>query len=732
MEEIVPAEFHQYRKVFSEEESYRLPEHKPYDHTIDLKPDAPETIRSKVYPMSMNEQVELDQFLEENLRKGYIVPSKSPLASPVFFVKKKDGKLRFVQDYRKLNEFTVKNRYPLPLASDIINRLKGARYFTKLDVRWGYNNIRIKEGDEWKAAFVTNRGLFEPQVIFFGLTNSPATFQALMNSIFADLIAKGKVAVYLDDILIYSTTLEEHHQTTHEVLKRLQENDLYLRPEKCEFDQQQVEYLGMVIREGQVSMDPVKVRAVKEWATPRNLRELRGFLGFANFYRRFIKDFSKIARPLNDLTKKDCRWEWGLRQRQAFEALKEAFTKEPILVMWDPDRPTRLEVDASGYATGGVILQQLEDGLWHPVAYRSESMAPAERNYEIYDREMLAIIRALEDWRHYLEGLPESFEIITDHRNLEYWRTAQDLSRRQARWSLWLSRFDFRLTHKPGKTNTQADPLSRFPVLQVTDAEDNQGQVVLRPERFMRIAVARVQGGELEDRIRRGVEKEAEVLQAVEELKKKGPRRLINGLLEWEEDAGLVYYRGKLYIPGDKGLRTDVLKQCHDAPTAGHLGEHGTLEQVSRYYWWPGMSSFVKKYVQGCEKCQRIKPAIHPDATLHPHDVPEGPWNVVESRGYDAIITYVDLYSKQVHVLPTVTTLDAKGVADLHYREIFRLHGIPHKFVSDRGPQFAAQVTRALYKRLGIQAGLTTAYHPSANGQTERTNQEIEQFLRLF
>lgn len=232
--EIVPEEYWQYSKVFSEEESERLPEHKPWDHTIDLKSDAPETLRSKVYPMPVNEQEELERFLEENLRKGYIVPSKSPMASPVFFVKKKDGKLRLIQDYRKLNDITVKNRYPLPLASDIVNRLRQAKYFTKFDVRWGYHNVRIKEGDEWKAAFVTNKGLFEPKVMFFGLTNSPATFQALMNSIFADLVAEGKVAVYLDDILIFSTNLEEHRKVVHEVLQRLQSHDLYLRPEKCE------------------------------------------------------------------------------------------------------------------------------------------------------------------------------------------------------------------------------------------------------------------------------------------------------------------------------------------------------------------------------------------------------------------------------------------------------------------------------------------------------------------
>ena len=206
-EEMVPSPYRHHAKVFSEKESERLPEHKPWDHAIDLKPDAPETIRTKIYPMSVNEQEELDRFLEENLRKGYIRPSKSPLSSPVFFVKKKDGKLRFVQDYRKLNEYTVKNRYPLPLVADIVNRLRNAKYFTKCDIRWGYNNIRVKEGHEWKGAFATNRGLFEPLVMFFGLTNSPAMFQALMNSIFADLISAGKVAVYLDDILIFTDTL---------------------------------------------------------------------------------------------------------------------------------------------------------------------------------------------------------------------------------------------------------------------------------------------------------------------------------------------------------------------------------------------------------------------------------------------------------------------------------------------------------------------------------------------
>jgi hypothetical protein len=741
-EEIVPEHYRHFSKVFSDAKSERLPEHQPWDHTIDLKEGAPETVRAKVYPMPPNEQQELDAFLEDNLRKGYITPSKSPMASPVFFIKKKDGKLRLVQDYRKLNDITIKNRYPLPLPADIINRLSGAKYFSKFDVRWGYTNVRIKEGDEWKAAFTTSRGLFEPRVMFFGLTNSPATFQALMNTIFADLIAKGRVAVYLDDILVFSMDLEQHRRDVNEVLRRLEAHDLYLRPEKCEFEQTEVEYLGMIISEGSVRMDDAKVQAVSEWPTPRNLRDVRSFVGFANFYRRFIQDFSKIVRPLHDLTKKDVPFSWGTAQKLAFDTLKKAFVSKPILALWEPHRRTRLEVDASGYATGGVISQEGDDGLWHPVAFRSESLIEAERNYQTWDREMLAIIRALEEWRHYLEGLPQPFEILTDHNNLTFWTTAQNLSRRQARWALWLSRFDFTLTHKPGKANTLADALSRRADHETGDADDNQGVVALGPEHFRAAATtALVDPTALTERIRNGVRKEAMVLAALDELRKRGPRKLTDGTLEWEELDGLVYYRGRLYVPDDKGLRQEVVHQCHDAPTAGHHGRDGTLELVSRHYWWPSMSSFVAKYVAGCDTCQRRKAGLHPEAPTEPLDVPDGPWQVVgvdlvtglpESNGYDTICTIVDHYTHVVHAVPCKSTIGAEGVAEIYVREVFRLHGIPGRFVTDRGPQFAARIMREFLRLLGIDAGLTTAYHPQANGMTERMNAEVVKYLRLF
>jgi hypothetical protein len=314
------------------------------------------------------------------------------MASPVFFIKKKDGKLRLVQDYQKLNEVTIKNRYPLPLAANIINRLSGAKYFMKFNVQWGYTNVCIKEGDEWKAAFTTTRGLSKPHVMFFGLTNSPATFQALMNTIFADLIAERRVAVYLDNILIFSQSLDQHRQDVREVLMRLEAHDLYLRLEKCDFEQTKVEYLGMIISQGAVRMDPAKVKAMANWPTPCNLRDVRSFVGFANFYWRFIKDFSKIVRPLHDLTEKDAPFTWGVAQKQAFNTLKEAFTSKLVLALWELHRKTWLEVDASGFATGGVISQEGDDNLWHPVAFCSESMIKAEHNYQTWDRKMLAII----------------------------------------------------------------------------------------------------------------------------------------------------------------------------------------------------------------------------------------------------------------------------------------------------------------------------------------------------
>ena len=457
---LVPEQFHWWIKVFGKKQSERIPTRKLWDHAIDVK-EGFVLRKGKVYPLSREEREEVREFVREQLRKGYIRPLKSPQMAPVFFVGKKDGKKRMVQDYRYLNEWTIKNNYPLPLISDVLENIGTKKLFTKMDLRWGYNNVRIKEGDEWKAAFMTPEGSFEPTVMFFGLTNSPATFQAMMNELLRDLINTGKVAVFIDDVIVGTKTEEGHDELVAEVVKRLEENDLYVKPEKCKWKVREVEFLGVIIGPEGIKMEEGKVKGVLEWPTPHCVKDIQKFLGLANYYRQFIEGFAMVARPLHDLVKKDKKWEWTEKEENAFKELKERFTKEPVLAAPDIDKKMRMEVDASDYATGGVLSMEGKDGLWRLVAFLSKSLNETERNYKIHDKEMLAIIRGLEVWRHLLKGAQYKFEIWTDHKNLEYFMKAQKLNRRQARWALYLSRFDFTLKHVAGTKMGKADGLSR-------------------------------------------------------------------------------------------------------------------------------------------------------------------------------------------------------------------------------------------------------------------------------
>lgn len=432
VEELVPEEYHEYKEVFEKKASERFPTSRIWDHAIDTKPDF-ELRDCKVYPMSPKEQTLLDAFLKEHLEKGYIRPSKSPMASPFFFIGKKDSDaLRPVQDYRYLNNAMVKNNYPLPLISDLLDKLKGSKIFTKLDIRWGYNNVRIKDGDQWKAAFKTNKGLFEPMVMFFGMCNSPATFQSMMNELFKDMVEEHWLVIYMDDMLIHSQNIQEHQDRTKRVLERLRQNDLYLKAEKCKFDAKEVEYLGLLVAENQLRMDPIKLAGIQDWPEPSNVRGVRSFLGFGNFYRRFINHFSDLAKPLNHLTKKDHKWNWTEECQSAFESLKKRFLEGPTLLMPDPSKPFLIESDTSKWATGAVLRQQDVNEDWHPCGYISNGLNPAKRNYEIYDRELLRIIRVLETWKHYFIGSPYPVTILSDHKNLIYFRSPQKLNRRQA------------------------------------------------------------------------------------------------------------------------------------------------------------------------------------------------------------------------------------------------------------------------------------------------------------
>ena len=348
---LVPEKFHRWIKVFGKKQSERMPTRKLWDHAIDVK-EGFMPRKGKVYPLSREEREEVREFIKEQLRKGYIRPSKSPQTAPVFFVEKKDGKKRMVQDYWYLNEWTIKNNYPLPLISDVLENIGTKKLFTKMDLRWGYNNVRIKEGDEWKAVFTMLEGSFEPTVMFFRLMNSLATFQAMMNELLRDLINMGKVAVFIDDMIVGMETEEEHDELVAEVIRRLEENDLYVKPEKCKWKVREVEFLGVVIRLEGIKMEKKKVKGVLEWPTPKCVKDVQKFLGLANYYRRFIEGFTTVARPLHDMVKKDKKWEWMERQEEAFKELKKRFTEEPVLAAPDIDKKMRMEVDVSDYAMG--------------------------------------------------------------------------------------------------------------------------------------------------------------------------------------------------------------------------------------------------------------------------------------------------------------------------------------------------------------------------------------------
>ena len=407
----------------------------------------------------------------------------------VLFGLKKDGGLRLCVDYRGLNSFTKKNRYPLPLISEALDRLVGAKVYTKLDIRDAYNMIRIREGDEWKTAFRTRYGHFEYTVMPFGLVNAPATFQSYINSALRDYLDVFCIA-YLDDILIYSDNDEDHTEHVRKVLARLEQHRLYAKLSKCEFHTRKVGFVGFVVTPEGVSMEEDRVRTIREWPEPKKHRDVQVFLGFANFYRRFIHRYSAVARPLSGLLEgaKNGKFSGPFifteAARKAFQELKGAFTKAPMLTHYDPEMPIRLETDASGKAISGIISQQRADRddksqmHWHPVAYWSRKMTPAERNYDTGDAELLAIVMSCKQWRHYLEGAAHPITILTDHDNLRTVMTTKKLSRRQARWWEILSGFRLEVVYRPGKTNP-ADAPSRRP--DYMDGEEEEVAVPNKP-----------------------------------------------------------------------------------------------------------------------------------------------------------------------------------------------------------------------------------------------------------
>ena len=439
----LPSIYHEFLPVFSKEEADKLPPHRPSDHQIILKPGC-EAPWGPLYGMSREELEVLKKYVKENLEKGFIRPSSSPASSPVLFVKKPGGGLRFCVDYRALNELTIKNRYPIPRIRETLTLLGKAKIYSKLDVISAFNRMRIAEGNEHLIAFRTRFGLYEYLVMPFGLANAPSSFQNYINDALKGYLDEFCTA-YIDDILIFSDSLEEHQVHVKKVLQRLLDAGLQIDIKKCEFHVQSVKFLGMIVTTSGIKMDPSKLEVIQNWQTPTNSKDVSRFIGFVNFYRRFIKGFGSIVMPMTDLMKKDKTFLWGSEQESAFKTIKRKFQDDVVLQHFNWERPARLETDASDRGTGGVLLQPDDTGNWKPVAFFSRKMSPAESNYEIYDKELLAIVQAFEEWRPELEGSPDSVEVVTDHKALEYFMKSRLLSRRQARWSEFLSRFNFKI-----------------------------------------------------------------------------------------------------------------------------------------------------------------------------------------------------------------------------------------------------------------------------------------------
>ncbi|CAI5524929.1 unnamed protein product [Closterium sp. Naga37s-1] len=640
-----------------------VPPARTHEHEIVEEPGAKPVSRAP-YRLSPTELTDMKKQIEYLLDRQLIRPSTSPYGAPVLFTPKPDGSLRMCIDYRALNKQTVKNKYPIPRIDDLLDQLRGATVFSKLDLRSGYWQIKMADNSIHKTAFRTRYGSYEYLVMPFGLCNAPATFHAEMNHILRPLLDEC-VVVYLDDILIYSKNMKEHVEHLRKVFEILRKNKFYVKLSKSDFALKKVQFLGHMVSAEGVHVDPRKIEAVKKWKVPENVKELQHFLGFANYYNRFVPQYAKIAAPLTDQLKKDTPYKWDTPHQQAMEQLQTALTTAPVLILPDPDKDYVVEADASDHAVGAVLMQDHGRGL-QPIAYLSKKLHGAELNYPIHDKEALAIVIAFKAWRCYLEGAKTT--VYTDHCSLKYLKSQPTLSRRQVRWVDFLeTHFHYDIIYKPGLHN-KADALSR------------PGHV----------AGIQLDGMNplLKGLFQHGYSVDAEI--ATAQTKK---------LLQWEKDLAVRKGSGKIWVPNYAPLRQILLEEFHDVPYAGHFGSNKTLAGIAKYYYWPGMAADVQQFVTSCDTCQRMKSSKQKKAgLLQPLPVPEQPWQVISldfitglpstSRGHDSILVVIDKFSKMGHFIPTNATATAEATARLFFDRIITIHGIPATLISDRDPKF--------------------------------------------
>ncbi|WVZ80300.1 hypothetical protein U9M48_027790 [Paspalum notatum var. saurae] len=490
--------------------------------------ELPAPIVKRQYRVAPKEQELIKENIDELLGKGFIQPSSSPWAFPVLFVDKKDGSRRMCVDYRALNDVTIKNKYPLPRIDDLFDQLQGAWVFSKIDLRSGYHQMKIRPSDIPKTAFITRFGLYEYTVMSFGLTNAPAYFMNLMNKVFMEYLDKF-VVMFIDDILIYSKTEEEHEEHLRLVLQKLRDHKLYAKLSKCEFWLDQVPFLGHIVSKGGIMVDPSKIGGVMDWKVPEVVKEVRGFLGLAGYYRRFIESFSRIAKPMTSLLEKGVPFNWTKERQAAFDELKKRLTIAPVLTLPDLTKSFTVYCDASKAGLGCVLMQEGK-----VIAYASRQLRKHEVNYPTHDLELAAVVQALKIWRHYLFG--NRCEIYTDHKSLKYIFTQNELNMRKRRWLELIKDYDLEIHYHPGKANVVANALS----------EKNEPT--------------------LEQEIRSHRKTDEKIREIRERIK-------LGGAPHFREDErGTVWYKNRICVPDVDGIKKLILGEAHDTAYSIHPG----------------------------------------------------------------------------------------------------------------------------------------------------------------
>ncbi|KAE8902055.1 hypothetical protein PF003_g14177 [Phytophthora fragariae] len=639
-----------------------------------------------------------------------------------------------VHAFNKLNAATIPASTPIPRKDVLQNNMAGCTVFSALDMVDGYYQLLMRESDIPLTAVSTPSGMFwEWLVMPQGLSNAPATFNRLVTQLFRPM--RPFVQTYFDDIFVHSrasegkTGVEAHLGHLREVLLCMRENRVYANINKCIFGAEEIPFLGCFLGKDGVRADPEKVCAIAQWPVPVSQKDLRKWLGLANHLHKYSANYAEMARPLTNLLKKDAVWSWTSEAQQAFEAIKSSLQSAPILALPDEERPFSVVCDASDFAIGCALLQVDAEGRERVVSFQSRQLKAAEKNYPVHDKEFLAMKYASVQFRVHLLG-QKPIVIYTDHASLRTATSSPHLSQRMARWLSFFAEYNFTVEYKPGKQNVLADALSRRPDYELAHL------AYLESPLYELIREAYADDDDLA-----GLVEALSAPNKVVELTARQRSRLhrysvVEGLLYYQVDGG---DEPRIVVPNDEDLRYRVLYEAHDTPLSGHLGREKTYTSVARNFWWPHMYKWVRKYVQTCETCQRVKPAPSASAPLMRLPVPADCWRSVsmdfifelpaDARGYTGILVFVCRLSKMVRPAAVRKSVTAPQAAQLFVDNVFRNHGLPEAFVSDRDPRFVSHFWQHHFRLLGTRLDMSTADHPQTDGQTERVNRVLEDIL---